>query len=44
METAISLFINGFAGVFAGMGVLYLAMKANTFLAAASSGESEKSE
>jgi hypothetical protein len=33
METAFSVFINGTAGVFAAMGVLYVTVKINAWLA-----------
>lgn len=42
METPLSVFINGISGVFAGMAVLYLAMKLNALAAGAPPTETEK--
>ncbi len=34
MESAFSVFVNGMAGVFAGMGALYVTMKVNALVVA----------
>lgn len=43
MESAVGTFVNGIAGVFIGMAVLYLAMKLIAFISTRSA-ESEKIE
>ena len=42
METTLSVFLNGMAGVFAGMAILYLTMKALAFLAGSAPEEPAK--
>jgi len=44
VESAISVFINGMVGVFAGMGALYVTMKVNALVAGAVGREPVKAK